>query len=337
MAWRTLHSLAPFNPAMGSISRKFSNLAVQIRSCVFLAVFVSVLVGCSQYRTGSQPSIQPTSVSVAISPNVSQIMAGQSIQFASVVSGNTNSLVSWAVNGVNGGASTTGTVSSAGLYLAPANAPAAGTVTITATSVADGSQSASAIVTIQNTVAVSPASLSLAIGTTQQFTATVNGQANSQVIWAAGGTPGGNAAFGTISAGGLYTAPSVIPSSNVTITAVDASDSQVSATATISFFDPAIVSAHSQWLADVEDAAASYGCKDTSVQQQSTESINDVIDRFGQTATEGSCLVLWPISANPGAIRYSFAWGGTIDGKDILYISDVSQMRIWNGEIATGD
>jgi hypothetical protein len=264
-------------------------------------------------------------------------MAGQSVQFAAAVSGNTDSLVSWAVNGVNGGAPATGTVSSAGLYLAPSNAPVAGTVTITATSVVDGSQSASAIVTIQNTVAVSPATISLAIGTTQQFTATVNGQANSQVVWAAGGTPGGNAAFGTISASGLYTAPSVIPSSNVTITAVDASDSQASATASIGFFDPTAVAAHYQWLSDVANAAASYGCTDISVQQQPTESITDVIDRFGQTASEGSCLVLWPISTDPEVIRYSFAWGGTVDSKDILFISDVSQMRIWNGEAATGN
>ena len=219
MVRRTLHFWVSFNPAMGSTSHTFSNLAVQIWNCLFLAAFVSLLVGCSQYRSSSQTGIPPTSVSVSISPNVSQILAGQSVQFAAAVSGNSNSLVSWAVNGVNGGGPTTGTVSSAGLYLAPASAPAAGTVTITATSIVDGTQSASAIVTIQNTIVLSPAAVSLAIGTTQQFTATVNGQTNSQVVWSAGGTPGGNAAFGTISANGLYTAPSVIPSSDITIPA----------------------------------------------------------------------------------------------------------------------
>jgi hypothetical protein len=210
-------------------------------------------------------------------------------------------------------------------------------VTVTATSVANGRQSASATVTIQNTVAVSPASVSLAIGTTQQFTATVNDLANSQVVWSAGGIPGGNATFGTISANGLYTAPSVAMSSAVAITASDALDSLASATATISVFDPAVVAAHDLWLTGVADAAASYGCKDASVQQQATESIAEVVNRFGLTAGEGSCLVLWPISTNPEVTRYSFAWGGLIDGKDILYISDVSQMMIWNGEEATGN
>ena len=338
MARHTLNFFDPSNPAMWSKSaHKIANLAVQIRNCFLLLAFTSLLFGCSEYRRGSQLDIPPTSITVSISPNVSQIIAGQSVQFAAVVSGNTNSLVSWAVNGVSGGGLATGTVSSAGLYLAPPSAPVAGTVTITATSVADGSQSASATITIQNTVAVNPGSMSLAIGTTQQFSATVNGVANSHVVWTAGGVPGGNAAFGTISASGLYTAPLIIPSSNITITAVDASDSQVSANATISFFDPAVVAAHDQWLAGVADAADSYGCSDVSVQQQSTESVNDVIDRFGQTASEGSCLVLWPISTDPTVIRYSFAWGGTIDGKDIFFISDVSQMRIWNGENATGN
>jgi len=67
------------------------------------------------------------------------------------------------------------------------------------------------------------------------------------------------------------------------------------------------------------------------VQQQSTESIAEVIDRFGSTASEGSCMVLWPISTDPTVNLYSLAWGGTIDGKDIFYISDISVMRIWNG------
>jgi hypothetical protein len=204
-------------------------------------------------------------------------------------------------------------------------------VTVSATSVADNSQSASATVTVQNTIAISPGSVSLAIGTAQQFTATVNGIANAPVVWSAGGIPNGNATFGTISMSGLYTAPASALSSSVTITAVDASDSLISASATVSIFNPAVVAGHNQWLAGVAEAAAADGCADISVQQQPTESIAEAINRFGLNASAGSCLVLWPISTYPEVIRYSLAWGGTIDGKDILYLSDVSQMRIWNG------
>jgi len=156
-------------------------------------------------------------------------------------------------------------------------------------------------------------------------------------LWVVGGVPGGSAAWGTISASGLYTAPEVVPSSTVMVTAVDASDSLASATAMLSILDPAIAAASDQWLAGVAEAAASDGCTDVSVQQEEAESIPDVIVRFGQSASEGSCLVLWPISTDPSVNLYSLAWGGTIDGKDIFYISDISQMRIWNSIEVTGN
>jgi hypothetical protein len=52
------------------------------------------------------------------------------------------------VNGVAGGNSTVGTISTSGLYTPPANVPSPSTVTITAISVADSTKSASAQVTI---------------------------------------------------------------------------------------------------------------------------------------------------------------------------------------------
>ena len=241
------------------------------------------------------------------------------------------------MNGVTGGSPATGLISSAGLYLTPSPALAGGSVTVTATSVADASQSATATVTIQNAVTVSPSSVTLAIGTTQQLTATVNDVASAQVVWMVGGMPGGSAASGTISATGLYTAPQAVPSSTVTVTAADASDSKAFATATLSIVDPAVAAGKDQWLSGVAEAAASDGCTDVTVQQEETESISGVLDRFGRTASEGSCLVLWPISTDPSATVYSLAWGGTIDGKDIFYISDVSEMRIWNSVDVTGN
>ena len=119
------------------------------------------------------------------------------------------------------------------------------------------------------------------------------------------------------------------------MTAVNAADGTLSATATITITDQAVIEAHNQWLDGVAAAAASYGCTNISIQQQESESLPEVIDRFGTAGTEGGCLVLWPISTDPTSLRYSLAWGGTLDGKDILYITDVSQMRIWNGEEVT--
>jgi uncharacterized protein (DUF1800 family) len=60
------------------------------------------------------------------------------------------------------------------------------------------------------------------IGGTAQFTATVAGGTSTAVTWQVDGVTSGAAATGTISASGLYTAPSALPSPNtVTIAAVN--------------------------------------------------------------------------------------------------------------------
>ena len=88
--------------------------------------------------------------------------------------------------------------------------PSPNTVTLTATSVADNTKSTSTIITITSPVAVgvSPASASVNVARTQQFTATVsNDSQNKGVVWQVNGVTGGDAIHGTISNGGLYTAP----------------------------------------------------------------------------------------------------------------------------------
>ena len=85
---------------------------------------------------GVSVSISPTSASLA--PNATQ-------QFTDTVSGSSNTSVTWSVDGVVGGNSTTGTISTSGLYTAPA---ATGSHIVTATSVADSTKSASASVTV---------------------------------------------------------------------------------------------------------------------------------------------------------------------------------------------
>jgi hypothetical protein len=56
--------------------------------------------------------------------------------------------VNWAVNGIPGGASHIGTITAAGLYMAPATYGAAQTVTVTATHVEDAAVTASASVVV---------------------------------------------------------------------------------------------------------------------------------------------------------------------------------------------
>ena len=60
------------------------------------------------------------------------------------------------------------------------------------------------------TVTVSPATASVVGGGTQQFTASLSNTVNKAVTWAVNGIAGGDPTVGTVSASGLYTAPTVI-------------------------------------------------------------------------------------------------------------------------------
>ncbi len=81
---------------------------------------------------------------------------------------------------------------------------------------------------LAQSVTVAPASESVAVGLTRQYTATVSGLANTAVTWYAGGVAGGNSTAGTISSTGLYTAPASLPGQNpVQITARSVSTNTV--------------------------------------------------------------------------------------------------------------
>ena len=85
------------------------------------------------------------------------------------------------------------------------------------------------------TVSISPVTATVAVGGTQQFTPTVTGTSNTAVTWSVNGVSSGNVTVGTISVGGLYTAPALVPSpGSVSITATSAADSTKSATAQVS-------------------------------------------------------------------------------------------------------
>jgi hypothetical protein len=88
-------------------------------------------------------------------------------------------------------------------------------------------------------VALSAASPDVRLGATDQVTATVTGSSNQNVSWFVDAVAGGNATVGTISASGVYSAPSGMPTAGtVTIKAVSAADSSASATATLTLWNP---------------------------------------------------------------------------------------------------
>jgi serine protease len=89
-----------------------------------------------------------TPVMVSITPATANVMAGATQAFVATLTNTTNMVVTWQVGGVAGGNATVGTITSAGLYTAPATATSALMVTITAISAADSTRTGSAQVTI---------------------------------------------------------------------------------------------------------------------------------------------------------------------------------------------
>jgi hypothetical protein len=100
--------------------------------------------------------ITAPSISVGITPATATVSLNATLLINAYAVGSVNNAVTVQVNGVTGGSTATGTLSTAGqppnfyLYTAPAAMPMTGsTVTITVTSVADPTKSASEVITLQ--------------------------------------------------------------------------------------------------------------------------------------------------------------------------------------------
>ena len=120
-------------------------------------------------------------------------------------------------------------------FVSPTKLTVNGTATQPDSSVAvvatmpDGAASAPVFISITApssiTVSVSPATASVRVKQTRQFIANVDGTTNTAVTWNVNGIPGGSNAAGTISATGLYKAPSTVPrQGTVTVGAASIAD-----------------------------------------------------------------------------------------------------------------
>jgi YVTN family beta-propeller protein len=88
-------------------------------------------------------------ITVTVSPTFGTVGTLEQLQFTATVTGTGNTGLNWFVNDIPGGNSTVGTISSSGLYTAPATAPTSNTATITS----NGAVRASNVVTIATTTA----------------------------------------------------------------------------------------------------------------------------------------------------------------------------------------
>jgi hypothetical protein len=88
-------------------------------------------------------------------------------------------------------------------------------------------------------VSVSPATATVPVNTTAQFTAAVTNAPTQLVNWTVNGAPGGNSTVGLINTNGLYTAPSVPPSGGtVTVEAASTVSPSAIGSATVTVTAP---------------------------------------------------------------------------------------------------
>ena len=173
------------------------------------------------------------SISIVISASTAMLQVGGTAAFtATVTNDSANAGVRWTA--LTGSFSPTQTASGAATtYTAPATVPSGGTVIITATSITDPTKTATATVSVTAPirVTISPANITLQVGTTGLFIATVaNDAANAGVTWTA--SAGSLSQMQTANgAPTTYTVPGT--AGTATITATSVSNPAVSATATV--------------------------------------------------------------------------------------------------------
>jgi hypothetical protein len=211
-----------------------------------LSFMACAIVALTSLISGCKSNQAPVgNVTLTLSPLNASVALGSTQQFTVTTSGSTDTSVYWDVNGNSGGDSGNsacgcGTISQSGLYTPPPIIPIPNTVSISVLAHANTNDITTTTVTLVSnvSVAVSPTSTDLVLGQnqTQQFKATVSGTSNQAVTWQAGGVPGGNSTYGTISSTGLYTPPTTAPTttpSSVSVVATSVVDTTKSATAAV--------------------------------------------------------------------------------------------------------
>src|SRR5260370_13247709 len=139
-------------------------MRLPMRRAIFLTFGLTIallLVSCGGGSSGGQQ------ITVVITPRSTVVTVNQSVAFTDTVTGTTNTAVNWEVNSVVGGTATTGTISTTGVYTAPAQVPSPAMVTVTVVLQADATKFVSAAVAITaRTPNEAAQSLPIILGTT---------------------------------------------------------------------------------------------------------------------------------------------------------------------------
>ncbi len=206
----------------GTISQSGMFTAPSVTSSTTVTVTASSSTDTSVVASAQVSVVPPGQVTISVFPSDIALYSAQTYLFTVTITATTNTAVVWQT--------TAGTISSSGLFTAPSVASNT-VVTLTATSSADSAAVASVRVVVvpEPNVAISllPSDIALYSGGSWQFTATVTPTTNTAVIW--------QTTAGTISPGGLFTAPALTTTTNsrVTVTAISVANMSAIATAQV--------------------------------------------------------------------------------------------------------
>ncbi len=193
-----------------------------MRSSLAFVLILSAATACSPgYTASTSTSDDGGSGTVAVIPDASTLLTGASQQFTTQVTGGVNG-VAWTIQESPSG----GSVSDAGFYTAPATA---GAFHVVATSLAAPLVNGSATVTVAS-IAVTPSPATADSCSTVSFSATVSGLTNTSVNW----TVQEGSTGGTITPGGVYTAPATPGTYHVVATSQASSNITATAAVTVS-------------------------------------------------------------------------------------------------------
>ncbi len=206
-------------------------------SCGFVLLVVAPFLGCN--GTVGQTSQPPSTIvpvpGISIAPADVSVLLGTPQIFSATISDSPGAIVNWSIAGIAGGNATVGTISNAGVYIAPRDMSVHGPLAVQAVIAGDTSLSATATLTVVSDILVSlaPQAGPVELGAQRGMGVTVTSAGNPDltVNWSVSGTGCMAAACGTISATGTYTAPPVqINPASVIVTAVSVADPTKSAT-----------------------------------------------------------------------------------------------------------
>lgn len=257
-----------------------------------------------------QAAAASTVTGVTVTPSTATVAGSATQSFSATVSGtgSPSQVVNWTASA--------GSINSSGLFTAPVATASIQTITVTATSNQDGAFAGTATVTVPATastvtgVTVTPSTASVAGGATQSFTATVSGTGSpsQSVNW--------TASAGSISAGGVFTAPAATASiQTITVTATSVQNGAFAGTSTVTVPASTMPSLSSSFL---------------SILPQSINYADRVKDT---TTTSGSGTITLDNSASPGFQTFAAAFSA--GQKRIAYYIVAQSGSEWESGLGT--